>query len=205
MASGCAELAGVARAKNVFLHGCAILGYCRRHRTQGQLRSLCGKCGRTRKPIPLLYPVDKKDYTNDMYIAAQRRALETLLDHAFILTIFGYGAPQTDVEAMELMKGAWGSPDVRRMEEIEIIDRPNCDEDAMADRWQDFIHNHHYQVHDDFFKSTLADSPRRSVETQTQRLYHARWYELNRLPQAETLEEIREWYSRLVEAERRAE
>ena len=122
-----------------FLHGCAILGYCPRHRTQGQLRSLCGKCRRKRKPVPLLYPVDKKDYTNDMYIAAQWRALETLLDHAFVLTIFGYGAPQTDVEAIELMKSAWGSPDVRRMEEIEIIDRPNCDEDAMADRWQDFI------------------------------------------------------------------
>ena len=187
-----------------FLHGCAILGYCPDDRTQGALDSLCGKCGRRRRRVPLLYPVEQKDYTKDMYISVQWRALDRLLDSAFIVTIFGYGAPDTDVEAMKLMTKAWGSPDVREMEEIEIIDRPGCDEDEMAARWQGFIHTHHYQVHGDFFDSMLACNPRRSVETQTQRLGHARFYESNRVPQLRTLERVRKWYSQLVVAEERA-
>lgn len=188
-----------------FLHGCAILGYCPNDWTQGEIGSLCGKCQRRRRPVPLLYPVETKDYTKDMYINAQWRALEILLDRAFIVTIFGYGAPDTDVEAMELMTRAWGSPDVRAMEEIEIIDQPGCDEDEIATRWKGFIHTHHYQVHDDFFDSILACTPRRSVETQTQRLYYARDYECNSAPQAGTLDEVRAWYSALLEVEQGAE
>ena len=184
-----------------FLHGCSILGYCPDHRTRGEVGSLCGECGRRRRPVPLLYPVENKDYTKDMYISAQWGALEILLDGAFIVTIFGYGAPDTDVDAMGLMTKAWGSPDTREMEEIEIINRPGCDEDEMAARWQGFIHTHHYQVQQDFFDSMLAKNPRRSVETQTQRLWNARFYESNRVPQEGTLEQVREWYSNLVEAE----
>ena len=186
-----------------FLHGCAILGYCPDDRTQGELGALCRKCRGRRRPVPLLYPVETKNYTNDMYICAQWRALEILLDSAFIVTIYGYGAPDTDVEAMELMTKAWGSPDVRAMEEIEIIDRRGCDEDEMAARWQGFIHTHHYQVYGDFSKSMLACNPRRSVETQIQRLCWARTYECNRVNQAGSLEQVRERYSHLVDAEER--
>ena len=184
-----------------FLHGCAILGYCPDDRTHGELGSLCGKCQRRWRTVPLLYPVETKDYANDMYISDQWMALEILLDSAFVVTIFGYGAPDTDVEAMDLMTKAWGSPDVREMEEIEIIDRPGCDEDEMAARWEGFIHTHHYQVHDDFFDSILACNPRRSVETQTQRLCYAREYECNSVPREGTLEQVRAWYSQLLDAE----
>lgn len=114
-----------------FLHGCAILGYCPNDHTQGRLGSLCRKCGRKRRAVPLLYPVETKDYTKDMYISAQWRALEALLEEAFVVTKLGYGAPNTDVEAMELMSKAWGSWNERPMEEIEIIDRPGCDKDEM--------------------------------------------------------------------------
>ena len=186
-----------------FLHGCAILGYCLIDRTQGELDSLCRKCGGRRRAVPLLYPVATKDYTKDMYINAQWRALEDLLEAAFLVTIFGYGAPDTDVEAMQLMTKAWGSPDVRAMEEIEVVDRPGCDEDEMAARWDSFIHTHHYQVHDDFFDSMLARNPRRSVETQVQRLYWARDYECNTVTRAGELEQVRAWYSDLLEAEER--
>ena len=190
--------------KIFFLHGCAILGYCPNDRTQGKLGSLCRKCGRLLRKVPLLYPVEIKDYTNDMYISAQWRALEALLDAAFLVTIFGYGAPDTDVEAMELMSKAWRSPAERSMEEIEIIDRPGCDKDEMAGRWKRFIHTHHYQVHDDFFDSMIVKNPRRSVETQMQRLYWARFYECNKVVQSGDLEQVRGWYSHLLEAEERA-
>lgn len=37
-------------------------------------------------------------------------------------TIFGYGAPVSDVEAVTLLNKAWGMPDDRVMEQFEIID-----------------------------------------------------------------------------------
>ena len=138
-----------------------------------------------------------------MDIRAQWDALAILLNGAFLLTIFGYGAPDTDVDAMRLMGKGWGSPDARAMEEIEIIDRPGCDEDEMKHRWRGLIHSHHYQVHDNFFDSMVAHNPRRSVETQTKRFYGRREYESNRAPVARTLEELRSWYSVLVDGERR--
>ena len=87
------------------------------------------------------------------------------------------------------------------MEEIEIIDRPGCDEDEMTDRWKRFTHTHHYQVHDDFFDSMIAKNPRRSVETQMQRLYWVRPIECNKVVQSDDLEQVRGWYSHLLEAE----
>ncbi|QEK51418.1 hypothetical protein FYC62_06870 [Pedobacter aquae] len=37
-------------------------------------------------------------------------------------TIFGYGAPISDIEAVNLLNHAWGTPDDRSMEQFEIID-----------------------------------------------------------------------------------
>lgn len=37
-------------------------------------------------------------------------------------TIFGYGAPISDGEAVNLLNSAWGTPDDRAMEQFEIID-----------------------------------------------------------------------------------
>ena len=54
------------------------------------------------------------------------------------------------------MKKAWGRPDDRWREEIEIIERPGCSDDEVSEKWVDFIHTHHYQMYDDFFKSMLA-------------------------------------------------
>ena len=39
-----------------------------------------------------------------------------------MITIFGYSAPKSDVEALDMMKRAWGKVDDRKLEEIEIID-----------------------------------------------------------------------------------
>ena len=61
-----------------------------------------------------------------------------------ILSIFGYGAPKSDVEAIKLMKEGWGDVKDRSMEETEIVDiRP---EDDLRQNWDAFIHTHHLSL-----------------------------------------------------------
>lgn len=85
-----------------------------------------------------------------------------------MVTIFGYSAPKSDIEAINMMKKAWGSVNERNLEEIELIDIR--DEKEVIDSWDEFIHTHHYSYHTDFFDSTLARCPRRTCEATFDRL-----------------------------------
>ncbi len=59
------------------------------------------------------------------------------------------------------MKNAWGAVEERTLEDFEFIDIR--DEEALIASWQEFVHSHHYQVHRDFFSSSLAQHPRRTT------------------------------------------
>ena len=50
-----------------------------------------------------------------------------------MLTIYGYSAPQSDVEAIQIMKEAWGIVEDRDLEEVEIIDIKS--EDELRETW----------------------------------------------------------------------
>jgi hypothetical protein len=86
-----------------------------------------------------------------------------ILERAYVLSIFGYGGPRTDVAALKLMKEGWGSADSRRFEEIEIIDvKPRAELEAA---WRSFIHSHHWGAYPSFYESyMLARWPRRTCE-----------------------------------------
>jgi len=150
----------------------------------------------------LLYPVKNKDYISDPYIASQWESIQVGLKKAFLLTIFGYGAPKSDVAAMELMKTAWGTPENRSIEEIEIVDiKP---EDDLIETWVSFIYSHHYTISSNYFESILANHPRRSVEAYWQSLINARFKEENPVPHLKTLEELWNWFQELILIEREA-
>ena len=53
-----------------------------------------------------------------------------------MLTIFGYSAPKSDVDAVNLMKKAWGNIEDRPLEEVSVIDI--VDEATMLNTWKDF-------------------------------------------------------------------
>jgi hypothetical protein len=80
-----------------------------------------------------------------------------------MLTIFGYSAPDSDKKAVSLLKKAWGDLEKRDLEEVSIIDI--IDEDAMLEKWDEFIYSHHYRYTNDFYESYLGMFPRRSCET----------------------------------------
>lgn len=148
----------------LFLHGNVAVGY----------NVVCDKMGPAGtypkfdngfyEPTRLLYPVKKKDYHKDLFIRRQWEILTGYLQSktSVRVTIFGYSAPVTDVEALKMMKSAWGDIEDRYLEQFEVIDIR--DREEVLDSWKGFIHSHHYDYCTSFYESSLAKAPRRTVE-----------------------------------------
>ncbi len=185
-----------------FLHGCAIIGYCPEHKVQGRVGTLCPTCGRPYTPTRLLYPVANKDYVTEPYIASQWRSLRSAFRTAYILTIFGYGAPESDAAAVDLMSEAWGSPEERDLEEIEIVDIK--DQEELEATWNRFIHTHHFRATNSYFESLLGAFPRRTCEAIWAELMEVKFLEYARVPKFERLAEMWEWFQQLVAYEHEA-
>lgn len=190
----------------LFLHGCVSLGYDKSNGSSGPAGWFSKETKKEFVPTKLLYPVDKKDYNSDPFINGQWEALANRLKEAERVTVFGYSAPKTDVEAIELLQNAWGDVDQRTMEEFEFIDIQ--EEDKLLKSWETFVHTHHYHYCNDYFDSSLALHPRRTVES-----YHhwampitpnEAFQDGNQIPDNfRTLEELWKWHEPLIEAEKR--
>ncbi|WP_064608100.1 hypothetical protein [Photobacterium sp. J15] len=156
-----------------FLHGNVLIGYCLRHQFSGNIDNVCPECGEYFSPSRLLYPVTKKNYNSDPFTVNNWKALKKYLSEAYLVTIFGYSAPKTDVEAIEILMNAWGGSSHRNMEDFEFIDIKS--EDELIDIWEDFVHTHHYTYTNDFFKSSMARFPRRTTEELFDRTQNCIW------------------------------
>lgn len=190
----------------LFLHGCVSLGYDKSNGSSGPAGYRSKQTYQLFEPTKLLYPVDKKNYNSDEFIKGQWDALSEELKIAERVTVFGYSAPVSDVEAIDLLQNAWGSVDQRAMEEFELIDvRP---EEEVKQSWNSFIHSHHYHYASNYFDSSLALHPRRTVES-----YH-HWsmpftpsdafQDGNRIPTNFTsIEQLWDWHQPLIEAEKK--
>ena len=154
-----------------FLHGNVAAGFCKEHNLLGS--TICPKCGNPLTPMKLLFPVKNKDYNSDIAISKAWKQLINALEVAYMVTIFGYSAPKSDIEAVAMMKKAWGAVSDRNLEEIEIVDIR--DENTVIESWSDFIHTHHYSYSTSFFDTTLARCPRRSCEATFDRLMNCIW------------------------------
>lgn len=185
-----------------YLHGNVAVGYCLENNIAGWIGSKCSKCGKNLTPSELLYPIKRKDYSQGLFITAEWENLRHALEHAYILTIFGYGAPQSDEEAIELMKSAWGDKYQRAIEQIEIIDIKGDAE--LQDTWKNFIYPNHYKVNKDFYKSLMGLFPRRTCEAQWNYDMPKKeeFYPHNPIPRKLGFVELWEWYSPLIEAEK---
>ena len=145
------------------LHGNVAMGYCKQHKEFGLTTAICPICHRTLAPTKLLYPVADKNYENDDYIKGCWDATELIIENSYMLTIFGYSAPNSDKKAVSLLKKAWGDLENRDLEEVSVIDI--IDEETMLEKWSDFIYTHHYRYTNDFYNSYLGMFPRRTCET----------------------------------------
>ncbi len=183
----------------LFLHGNVEVGYCVDGHVMGNNGGFCRHCGNILTPKKLLYPIGEKNYHLDEFISRQWATLEDVLKHAFMVTIFGYGAPTSDASAIKLLKNAWGNINNRSMEEFEIID--TREEDDLRETWSPFIHTHHYRVENSFYNSWIANHPRRTGEAYLNQFYEAMFIENNPLPKKAGFQELWEWYNKLQEIE----
>lgn len=148
--------------KLFFLHGSVAIGVCHNCGLKIHAHALCPKCGERSQQSKILYPVTEKNYTDDPFINNEWGAFRYYLQQGYIFTIFGYGAPVSDVEAVKLLSEAWGEPEEKSLEEIEIIDVLSKEE--LGERWGNFIHTHHYRAPADFYGSMASRHPRRTCE-----------------------------------------
>lgn len=189
-----AQMPGVA-----YLHGSVAVGFCLKDRRKGRNGARCSICSEIFSSTRLLYPIQEKNYNADPFVKAEWEGLKVHMKHAMILSIFGYGAPKSDVEAIRLMKEGWGDVDQRSMEQTEIIDiRP---EDELEKSWETFIHTHHCEVHDSFYNSWIGKHPRRSCEAAFQQYYQAKFIDENPIPAGLGFADLYQWISALTNME----
>jgi hypothetical protein len=184
-----------------FLHGNVLIGLCEEHKRGGYLKNRCPVCKKNLEPIKLLYPIRNKDYNNDLYNRDSWNALKNYLSRAYIVTLFGYSAPPSDIEAINLLKEAWGDKKKRNLEEIEIIDIK--DKDEIEKTWEPFIFSHHYQITNSFYKSMLGFFPRRSCECTFDQFMSCKWLDAEKgLSNDMTWEQTSSFFDKILEDEK---
>lgn len=182
----------------VHLHGNVRLAYCPDHPTYGEHGMYCPTCDKELIPSRLLYPVAMKNYVNDPFIKTEWEVLKKALRQARTLTIFGYGAPTTDMEAVDILNNAWDKAN-RLIERTEIIDIK--DKEVLWRQWDPFIVRTYLDCPGNFYKSRLASYPRRSCEALLNQTFYGLWVEENPFPVNAGFDELLSWMKPLVEAE----
>ena len=188
----------------IFLHGNVMTGFCEKDNTAGLKGNRCSKCGRLFEPSKLLYPVTNKNYQNDVFIKNQWKEIQYFIKNCLMFTIFGYSAPETDKEAISLLKAGWGDVNHREMEQTEVINKKGSNHEELEKTWKSFMHTHHYDIVDSFYESFIANHPRRSIEAYWNQYWEAKWISNNQVPSSfEGFEELKTWYMSLLDAERK--
>lgn len=183
----------------LFLHGNVEVGACREHRRSGFIEQTCSICENPMEPSRLLFPVKQKDYSTDPFIRSEWDQLQQFLERAYLVTIFGYSAPVTDVEARELLLKKWKENPTRELAEIEIVDiRPR---EEIKANWSDFFVRQHYGIYKDVMQTISFHHPRRSCEAFAMATLQNQPWKENDLPTTRSLKELHEWLQPLFKEE----
>jgi len=186
-----------------FLHGNVAAGHCLQDKIKGNANAPCSRCGEPLKRSPLLYPIYKKNYSNDPFIAAEWREFRHTLQHAFMITVFGYSGPRTDEEAITAMSEAWGPVEQRALEQTAFITIQQPSE--IRENWSKLIHSHHYEIQTDFYDSWIAKHPRRTGEAYWNQYFMVKFLPDNPLPGEADFLDLWDWFARFSAPEERAE
>lgn len=189
--------------KILFLHGNVEIGSCHEHRRSGFIEQKCSICGSLMEPSRLLFPVKHKDYTADPFIRSEWEQLQQALERAYLVTIFGYSAPATDVEARELLLKKWVKNPTRDLAEIDIVDiRPRED---IKNNWADFFVRQHYGIFQNIAQTTSFRHPRRSCEAFAMATLQQDPWKDNDFPAKRDLTDLHAWLQPLLDEEAKGE
>lgn len=186
----------------LFLHSSVAVGICEGCRHYEPYRNrYCSICGKPLDSPRLLYPVESKDYSQNIYIQDAWNTLQYYLAKACIVTIWGYSAPKSDKEAKQIMLKAFSS-DYRPLDQIEVIDI--ADEEALYKTWQPFAKNtnFHLNIHRSLMDSLIGEFPRRSIEGYVKRYIEGWWNGSTlRLQECKAFDELAKLVKPLIENE----
>jgi len=186
----------------IHLHGNVRVAHCPDHPAYGEHGMYCPECDKVLVPSRLLYPITKKDYVNDNFVKTEWEVLKKMLGQAMTLTIFGYGAPTTDKEAVDIMNIAWNK-DNRLIERVEIIDIKN--KEILWEQWEPFIIRTYFDREEDFYESRIPNYPRRTCEMLLDATFYGLWVENNPIPRDANFNGLLLWIEPLVKAEQELE
>ena len=154
--------------KEIYLHGNVSIGYHEDPFVIGPSETHSKRSGKYFQPSNILFPVKEKNYQNDIFSKKMWKEVERYMRSAFLVTIFGYAMPASDVEARKLFSEFWGSVESRDFEEIQIIDLK--EKVILEENWNILINSHHFTTVKSFKDSTLFNFPRKTVESEYDRL-----------------------------------
>lgn len=183
----------------LFLHGCVEVGLCTKcNRFSPMSNKCCPICKNEYEMSKLLFPVKNKNYSQDLFILEQWNLFDNYIQQAGIITIWGYSAPESDVDARERMLKAF-SRTFRKLDQIEIIDI--ADKNVLINNWNSFIEetNFHIEIHKSLMDSIVAEFPRRSMEGYTKRFIDGWWGESNiKLKECCSFVELKKLFTPLI-------
>lgn len=182
--------------KVLFLHGNVDVGICLEHENKGFLEHECSVCGKPLEPTPLLFPVKRKDYISNPFIKAEWDELRWYLKQCYLLTIFGYSAPETDFEARSILFNGWKENTTQELAQIEIVDIKDWEE--LKANWSTFFVREHYSIHNRIDDSLSFMYVRRSCDAFAMATLQQRPWKENRYPDFITLNQLHEWLTQLT-------
>lgn len=189
------------RPRITFLHGNVKIGICYACEVAGVNGRRCSRCGNLLEPSKLLYPVKHKNYNDDLFIKTEWEVLRDKLSRAYFLTIFGYSAPTTDIEARSLMLDVWKANSSLELAEVEVVDiRSRKDLEVT---WRDFFFSHHYMTTKNIFSSYMFTHPRRSCDAFAAATLMCQPWHDNPFPKFKRLHELQNWVAPLIAEEDR--
>lgn len=148
----------------IFPHGNSGVGICYRCKIKGYANCICPKCKEVFEQMPLLYPIGKKDYSGKPIIRNEWALAKLAMSTAAGITVYGYGAPVTDVEAVELMKSANKISRMKDIAPFTIINLTQYEEEQRR-KWREFYGDRMLMYYNNFEESILWKYPRVSLET----------------------------------------
>lgn len=186
----------------LFLHSSVAVGICEDCKHYEPYRNrCCSICGKPLISPRLLYPIENKNYSQNIYIMDAWNSLQCYLEKACVVTIWGYSAPKSDREAKKMMFKAFSS-DYRPLDQIEVIDI--AAEETIYETWQPFAksNNYHLNIHKSLMDTLIAEFPRRSVEGYVKRNIEGWWNGSTlRLKKCNTFEELAKLFEPLLQNE----
>lgn len=183
----------------IFPHGNAGVGLCYDCKLKGYANCLCPNCFKELEPMPLLFPIGKKDYNSKPIIVNEWNLAKSVLSRAAGITVYGYSAPVTDVEAVDLMKSANNISNMKDIAPFTIINLQK-EKEEQKEKWSEFFDVKMSLYCNNLEESILWKYPRVSLETVFDAILqqHPR-AESKPFKKFETLQELQEFVKTITE------